>query len=50
MSLDDREERRAARETITNYHEQQLRLLLEHVRDPLGRLDTGELTRSPSTS
>jgi len=43
MSPDDREERRAARETITNYHEQQLRWLLEHVRDALGRLDTGEL-------
>jgi hypothetical protein len=42
MSPDDREERRAARETITNYHEQQLRVLLEHVRDALG-LDTGEL-------
>jgi len=51
MSRDDREERRAARETIRNYHEQQLRLLLEHVRDALVKLDAPEsLTRSRSTS
>jgi hypothetical protein len=42
MSPDDRAERRAARETIRSYHEEELRLLLEPVRDALGRLDTGE--------
>jgi hypothetical protein len=35
--------RRAAREVIGSYHEQQLRLLLEHVRDGFARLDAGEL-------
>ncbi|HEX3616921.1 MAG TPA: hypothetical protein VHU61_10305 [Solirubrobacteraceae bacterium] len=43
MSGDDRAERRAAIETIRHYHEAQLRLLLDHVRDALARLDAGEL-------
>jgi hypothetical protein len=42
MGVDDRAARRAARETISSYHEQQLCLLLEHVRDALGRLDAGD--------
>jgi hypothetical protein len=40
---DDRAQRRAARETIAQYHEEQLLLLLEHVRDGFARLDAGEL-------
>jgi hypothetical protein len=40
---DDRAERRAARELIGRYHEEQLRLLLEHVREGLGRLDAGKI-------
>ncbi|MGN6171097.1 MAG: hypothetical protein ACTHQQ_23440 [Solirubrobacteraceae bacterium] len=40
---DERAERRAARQTIGAYHEAQLRLLLERVRDGFGRLDTGEI-------
>jgi hypothetical protein len=43
MSSDDRAERRMAVETIGRYHEEQLRLLLEHVRDALARMDAGEL-------
>jgi hypothetical protein len=35
--------RRAAREMIGEYHEQQLRLLLEHVREGLRKLDADEL-------
>jgi hypothetical protein len=35
--------RRAARKMIGEYHEQQLRLLLEHVRDGFDQLDAGEL-------
>lgn len=35
--------RRAAREMIDQYHEQQLRLLLEHVREGFDQLDAGEL-------
>ncbi len=35
--------RRAARELIANYHEKQLRPLLEHVRDGLRKLDAGEI-------
>jgi hypothetical protein len=35
--------RRAARQTVADYHEQQLRDLLEHVRDGLARLDRGEI-------
>lgn len=40
---DDRAERRAAREFIGHYHEEQLRLLLEHVREGFTRLDAGEI-------
>lgn len=43
MSTDDRAERRVAREKIGRYHEAQLRLLLEYVRDALTRMDAGEL-------
>jgi hypothetical protein len=35
--------RRAARRMIGEYHEQQLRLLLDHVRDGLARMDAGEM-------
>jgi hypothetical protein len=35
--------RRAARRMIGDYHDQQLRLLLDHVRDGFRRLDTGEI-------
>ena len=35
--------RRAARKMIGEYHEQQLRLLLEHVRAGFEKLDRGEL-------
>jgi hypothetical protein len=35
--------RRAARKMIGEYHEQQLRLLLEHVRDGFDQLEAGEL-------
>jgi hypothetical protein len=39
----DRAERRAARELIGRYHEEQLGLLLEHVRAGFMRLDAGEI-------
>ena len=39
----ERAERRAARERIGAYHEAQLRLLLDRVRDGFSRLDAGEL-------
>jgi hypothetical protein len=39
----DRAEQRAARETIGAYHEAQLRLLLDRVRDGFSRLDAGEI-------
>lgn len=39
----ERAQRRAARETIARYHEQQLLLLLERVRDGFARLDAGEI-------
>jgi hypothetical protein len=35
--------RRAARETIGGYHEEQLKLLLDRVRDGFARLDAGEI-------
>ena len=35
--------RRAAREMIGRYHDEQLRLLLEHVREGFAQLDAGEL-------
>ena len=41
MSGDERAERRTAIETMRRYHEAQLRLLLEHVRDALAQMDAG---------
>ncbi len=35
--------RKAAAERTAEYHEHQLRLLLEHVRDGIARLDAGEI-------
>ena len=35
--------RRAARELIDGYHDEQLRELLAHVREGFGRLDRGEI-------
>jgi hypothetical protein len=35
--------RRAARQMIGDYHEQQLRLLLDHVRDGFAQMDAGEI-------
>jgi hypothetical protein len=35
--------RRAAAELLGNYHERELRELLEHVRDGFARLDAGEI-------
>ena len=35
--------RRAARQMIAEYHEEQLRLLLDHVRDGFARMDAGEI-------
>ena len=43
MSSGGRAERKAAVERIRRYHEAELRLLLEHVRDGLARLDAGEI-------
>jgi hypothetical protein len=39
----ERARRRAARELIGAYHEEQLRGLLEHVRDGFAQLDRGEI-------
>jgi hypothetical protein len=39
----DKGRRRAARQMIAEYHEQQLRLLLDHVRDGFEKLDVGEI-------
>jgi hypothetical protein len=39
----EKAKRRAARELIGPYHQEQLRALLEHVRDGFARLDAGEL-------
>jgi hypothetical protein len=39
----ERAQRRAARQTIGRYHEVQLRLLLERVREGFARLDAGEM-------
>jgi hypothetical protein len=39
----EQEERRAAREAIGAYHQDQLRVLLEHVREGFNRLDAGEI-------
>lgn len=40
---DERARRRAARDLIAEYHERQLRLLLDRVRDGFERLDAGEI-------
>jgi hypothetical protein len=39
----ERAQRRVARQTIGRYHEEQLRLLLEHVREGFTQLDNGEI-------
>jgi hypothetical protein len=39
----ERTRRRAAREMIATYHEEQLLVLLDHVRDGFARLDAGEI-------
>lgn len=39
----ERARRRAARETLAAYHEQQLTLLLDHVRDGFAQMDAGGL-------
>jgi len=39
----ERARRREARETVAAYHEEQLRALLEHVREGFARLDAGEI-------
>lgn len=39
----ERARRRAAREVIGSYHNEQLRGLLEHVREGFARLDRGEI-------
>ena len=39
----DHGERRAARDFIGRYHEEQLGVLLEHVREGFARLDAGEM-------
>lgn len=41
--LDNKAERRAARELIAAYHQQQLRALLERIRDGFTKLDAGEI-------
>ena len=40
---DDKAERRAARELVAAYHQEQLRALLEHVRAGFVQLDAGEI-------
>jgi hypothetical protein len=40
--MDDKAARRAARERIVAYHQEQLRALLERVRDGFARLGAGE--------
>jgi hypothetical protein len=40
---DTKAARRAARERVGRYHEEQLRGLLEHVRDGFARYEAGEL-------
>ena len=39
----DRAERRAARDRIVRYHEEELQRLLGHVREGFARLDAGEI-------
>ncbi len=40
---EEKAKRRAARKLIGAYHQEQLRALLEHVRDGFTQLDTGEI-------
>ena len=40
---EERARRRVARETVAAYHEEQLRALLEHLREGFARLDAGEI-------
>ena len=40
-----KERRRAAQEPVSRYHEEQLGILLEHVRDGFQKLDAGEINR-----
>ena len=40
---DERAKRRAARHLISAYHQEQLRILLEHVRSGFAQLDSGEI-------
>ena len=42
-SGDERAQQRADRAAIGRYHQEQLRLLLEHVRDGFAQLDDGEI-------
>ena len=42
-AADDEARRRAAHELITTYHQQQLRALLERVRDGFAKLDAGDI-------
>jgi hypothetical protein len=42
-AADDKRLRRAARELIAAYHQQQLRALLERVRDGFAQLDAGDI-------
>jgi hypothetical protein len=39
---DPKKRRRAARDLVGRYHEEQLGILLEHVRDGFQKLDTGD--------
>ena len=39
----ERAARRAAAEVVSSYHEQEMRKLLEHVREALARCDAGEI-------
>ena len=43
MGKDDKAERRAARKIIAAYHQEQLRILLEHVRSGFAQLDAGDV-------
>ncbi len=43
QSVDEKAKRRAAREVIGAYHQQQLRALLEHIRDGFAQFDAGEI-------
>lgn len=41
--MDEKAQRRAARELIARYHREELRALLGHVREGFARLDSGEI-------